>query len=74
MDNAAKKLKKIIENDGWVLIKGSKTGGHFQFVHPTKEGRVTIPHRNIKNNIIKSVLKQAGLSGSVYDFRHHKIK
>jgi predicted RNA binding protein YcfA (HicA-like mRNA interferase family) len=54
-------IEKIIKNDGWVY-KASK-GSHYQYVHPAKKGKVTIPYHSgdIAPVIIKSILKQAGL-------------
>lgn len=53
---------RIIEQDGWyeVAVKGS----HHQFKHPTKAGRVTIPHpkKDLPMPTVKSILKQAGLA------------
>jgi predicted RNA binding protein YcfA (HicA-like mRNA interferase family) len=54
-------LIKLIEADGWerVAIKGS----HHQFKHPTKTGRVTIPHpkKDLPLGTVNSIKKQAGL-------------
>ena len=54
-------LIKLIESDGWYRV--NIAGSHHQFKHPTKKGRVTIPHPkkdlNIKTQ--NSILKQAGL-------------
>jgi predicted RNA binding protein YcfA (HicA-like mRNA interferase family) len=54
-------IERIILNDGWTLktIKGS----HHQYVHPVKQGKVTIPYhpRDIAPVVIKSILKQAGI-------------
>jgi len=51
-----KKLKK----DGWleVAIRGS----HHQFKHPTKPGRVTVPHpsKDLTKGTVNSIAKQAG--------------
>lgn len=52
-----KALIKIVEKDGWYLIRDN---GHKQYRHPIKKGKVTIPH-DITRNIKMSVLKQAGL-------------
>lgn len=52
------KLIKEIKRDGWYEVKQS--GGHAQFKHPEKRGKVTIPF-NITKNIELSVKKQAGL-------------
>ena len=52
-------LEKLIQKDGWVLknIKGS----HYQYIHPEKPGKVTIPFHSgdIAKIIVKSILKQA---------------
>lgn len=53
-----KDLIKIIEADGWYLVR--QTGGHCQFKHPTKPGLVTVPYK-IKKNIELSVMRQAGI-------------
>lgn len=56
-----RELEKIIISDGWYLK--SCVGSHFQYVHPSKPGKVTIPcHRgDIPKGVVSSVLKQAGL-------------
>lgn len=72
MSPETKKLVRLIKEDGWHEVKIRKSG-HIQFIHPTKPGRVTIPCRNVKKNITKSVLRQAGLSGSLTDFKNGRI-
>ena len=54
-------LIRMIQADGWVLV-GVK-GDHHQFKHPTKPGRVTIPHprKDMPVGTANSILKQAGL-------------
>ncbi len=32
---------KLLQKDGWYLVKSR--GGHRQFKHPFKKGRVTVP-------------------------------
>lgn len=51
----------MVEADGWKLVK--VRGDHHQFKHPTKPGRVTIPHpvKDIPRGTARSALKQAGL-------------
>lgn len=60
MERNSRKLKKLLEDDGWyeVAIKGS----HIQFKHPTKRGRVTLPHpkKDLKLGTVKSIYVQAG--------------
>ena len=54
-------LIKILEADGWVLV--AVRGSHHQFKHPSKPGRVTVPHpkKDLTKGTEASVLKQAGL-------------
>lgn len=56
-----REIEKMVLNDGWELsdVKGS----HYQYKHPTKQGKVTIPnHRgDIPQRVVNSILKQAGL-------------
>lgn len=58
----SKDLIKLIEQDGWELVKVS--GDHHQFKHPVKRGRVTIPHpkKDLPAGTVKSIFRQAGLS------------
>lgn len=54
-------IEKILMGDGWVLknVKGS----HYQYVHPTKPGKVTVPYHggDISTIIVKSIFRQAGI-------------
>jgi predicted RNA binding protein YcfA (HicA-like mRNA interferase family) len=57
-----KDLIKMIEKDGWVLVR--TRGSHRQFHHPTKPGTVTIAGKesiDMPPGTLNSVLKQAGL-------------
>ena len=56
-----KEIEKIILADGWRLKKTK--GSHYQYTHPTKPGKVTIPNHpgDLDTRTIKSILKQAGL-------------
>jgi predicted RNA binding protein YcfA (HicA-like mRNA interferase family) len=51
----------MLKDDGWVLH--NVRGSHDQFKHPTKPGKVTVPHpkRDIPIGTFHSILKQAGL-------------
>jgi predicted RNA binding protein YcfA (HicA-like mRNA interferase family) len=57
----SRELIKLIEKDGWKLV--AVVGSHHQYKHPTKPGKVTIPHpkKDLAPKTIKSILKQAGL-------------
>ncbi|EXI61646.1 hypothetical protein MHD_05600 [Mannheimia granulomatis] len=54
-------LIKRIEDDGWYRV--AVRGSHHQFKHPTKTGRVTVPHpkKDLAIKTVKSILTQAGL-------------
>jgi predicted RNA binding protein YcfA (HicA-like mRNA interferase family) len=47
--------------DGWWKV--AQKGSHIQFKHPTKPGRVTVPHpeRQIPIGTLKSIEKQSGI-------------
>jgi predicted RNA binding protein YcfA (HicA-like mRNA interferase family) len=52
---------KLLKADGWYEV--NRVGSHKQFRHPTKKGRVTVPHPNwdIPIGTLKSIGKQAGI-------------
>jgi predicted RNA binding protein YcfA (HicA-like mRNA interferase family) len=57
-----REIIKLIEADGWHSIKAR--GGHRQYKHPVKRGRVTVPGRmnaDLDPKTEKSILRQAGL-------------
>jgi predicted RNA binding protein YcfA (HicA-like mRNA interferase family) len=57
-----KEVIKLIEKDGWFLIR--TRGSHRQFHHPTKGGTVTVSGKesvDVPAGTLNSVLKQAGL-------------
>ncbi|MCP3653959.1 type II toxin-antitoxin system HicA family toxin [Herbaspirillum sp.] len=59
MDSAT--LIKLLKADGWSLVH--TVGSHHQFKHPTKPGKVTVPHpkKDLPLATQNSILKQAGL-------------
>ena len=64
-ESALMKVRQIIsmiERDGWHRVDSK--GGHRQYKHPSKKGRVTISgHANddVHSKTLNSILKQAGL-------------
>ena len=48
--------------DGWV--EAARRGSHVQFKHPSKPGRVTVPHpkRDLPVGTLRSIERQAGLT------------
>jgi len=55
-------LIKKIKEDGWFLV--NVVGSHQQFKHPTKKGKITIPHpkKDLPIGTVRSILKQAGIN------------
>ena len=60
MERNSRKLIALLLSDGWRLA--SVTGDHHHFKHPTKPGKVTVPHPNkdIPLGTVRSVYQQAG--------------
>jgi predicted RNA binding protein YcfA (HicA-like mRNA interferase family) len=54
-------LIKLIKADGWYLVH--VVGSHHPFKHPTKLGKVTVPHpkKDLPLPTVRSIFKQAGL-------------
>jgi predicted RNA binding protein YcfA (HicA-like mRNA interferase family) len=52
---------KALKSDGWKQV--AQKGSHIQFKHPTKPGRVTVPHpkSDIPIGTFRSIEKQAAL-------------
>ena len=59
MNSAA--LIKELKAQGWELV--NTVGSHHQFKHPTRPGKVTVPHpkKDLPIGTVKSIKKQAGL-------------
>lgn len=57
-----REVDKMLKKDGWYEVK--QRGSHHQYLHPTKPGKVTVPEhagKDIHPDIVKAVMKQAGL-------------
>lgn len=56
-----RRLIEKVEADGWYLSNVS--GSHYQYKHPTKPGKLTIPHHrgDLSIRTVKSVLRIAQL-------------
>ncbi|MBI4285151.1 MAG: type II toxin-antitoxin system HicA family toxin [Chloroflexi bacterium] len=60
-----KECDKALKKDGWYEVR--QTGDHHHYAHPTRAGLVTIPERStLAMPLVKSVLKQAGLSNEEF--------
>jgi predicted RNA binding protein YcfA (HicA-like mRNA interferase family) len=58
---SSKEILKMLQDDGWYIV--DVRGSHHQLKHPTKAGKVTVPHpkKSFPQQTIKSIFKQAGL-------------
>lgn len=59
---SSRELLKILKDDGWYVV--NVTGSHHQLKHPSKIGKVTVPHpqKDLPIKTIKSILNQAELN------------
>ena len=57
---SSKDIIAKLKLDGWELVH--TRGSHQQYKHPTKPGRVTVPHpkRDLPLGTVRSIYKQAG--------------
>ena len=57
-----REIRKILISDGWELV--DVRGSHYQYRHPVKEGKVTVPRHggDIPQRVVKSILKQADIN------------
>ncbi|MGX1691189.1 type II toxin-antitoxin system HicA family toxin [Brevundimonas naejangsanensis] len=53
----------VLEANGWRRLP-NRGGSHIQFKHPSRPGRVTVPHpkRDLKLGTLMSIERQSGLS------------
>ena len=52
---------RALKANGWVEV--AQKGSHVQFKHPSRPGRVTVPHpkRDLPLGTLRSIARQAGL-------------
>ena len=52
---------RLLVGDGWYEV--GQTGSRKHFKHPTKKGKVTVPHprRDLSIKTVKSIEKQSGV-------------
>ena len=56
-----KELLKMLEDDGWYLVR--TRGSHRQFKHPTKSGTVTVSGKlsvEVPKGTLNAIIKQSG--------------
>ena len=49
-----------LKKEGWLLV--NTRGSHFQYKHPNKKTKVTVPHpkKDLPIGTLKNIYKQAG--------------
>jgi len=59
---SSRELIQVLEKDGWILDE--TVGSHHHFKHPTKKGKITVPHprKDIGTGLLKAIVKQAGIT------------
>ena len=57
----SKEIIRRLTEDGWQHVK--TTGDHFQFRHPEKPGKVTVPHpvKEMAIGTLISIERQSGM-------------
>ena len=58
---SSRDILKTLSADGWIVKH--QVGSHVQLIHPTKPGKVTVPHprKNLAPGTVRSIARQAGL-------------
>lgn len=61
MSKSSREVIRTLLADGWRQV--AQAGSHVQLKHPSKPGRVTVPHPNkdLKIGTLKSIERQSGL-------------
>jgi len=56
----SREILRRLEEDGWVKV--AQKGSHVQLKHPSKPGRVTLPHpkKDLPKGTVKSIERQSG--------------
>ena len=58
---SSREILQMLREDGWYVTEVQ--GSHYQHKHPTKPGKITVPHprKDLPIKTVASILKQAGL-------------
>lgn len=58
---SSKDIIQHLQKDGWYLV--NTVGSHAQYKHPSKIGKVTVPHpkKTLTIKTVKSIAAQAGI-------------
>ncbi len=58
---SSRKVIRILRDDGWYFLEAR--GSHHHYQHPSKPGKVTVPHPKVDLSIgtLRNIWRQAGL-------------
>jgi predicted RNA binding protein YcfA (HicA-like mRNA interferase family) len=58
----SREVVRRLEADGWIRV--GQRGSHLQLKHPSKPGRVTVPHpkKDLPKGTLRSIERQSGVS------------
>jgi predicted RNA binding protein YcfA (HicA-like mRNA interferase family) len=61
MSIGSREIIRLIKLGGWLHFETN--GSHWQFVHPSRPGRVTVPHpeHDLPIKTVRSIEKQSGV-------------
>jgi predicted RNA binding protein YcfA (HicA-like mRNA interferase family) len=61
MAKSSREVIRKLRDEGWVAV--GQTGSHLHFKHPSKRGKVTVPHakRDLPIGTLKSIERQSGV-------------
>ncbi len=61
MAKSSREVIRHLRDDGW--FEAGQTGSHLHFKHPSKRGKVTVPHpkHDLPIKTLKSIEKQSGV-------------
>lgn len=58
---SSRKIIQMLKAEGWYHVE--KVGDHYQFRHPERPGKVTVPHpqKDLCIELVKSIERQSGV-------------
>jgi predicted RNA binding protein YcfA (HicA-like mRNA interferase family) len=61
MAKSSREVIRALRDDGWFIV--GQTGSHLHLKHPTKKGKVTVPHptKALPLGTLKSIERQSGV-------------
>jgi predicted RNA binding protein YcfA (HicA-like mRNA interferase family) len=56
----SREILRVLQAQGWAILR--QAGSHIQLRHPTRPGKVTVPHpkKDVAIGTLKSIERQSG--------------